>query len=138
MTTPSRLNASSSPSDCRCRSTRHRVSLSKWLGFTWRTHASVTDSFTSPAPESARPRRQQTLRPTGVRDGPRRHSPLGIEPSPTLIFDHPADDVGDHSRGVPFANTCTNCLHVPVLADYELFKERMMLALEFGLSFVNA
>ena len=63
---------------------------------------------------------------------------LGIEPSPTLVFDHPADDVDDHSRGVPFANTCANCLHVPVLAGYELFKERMMLALEFGRSFVNA
>ena len=61
--------------------------------------------------------------------------PLGIEPSPTLVFDHPAND---HSRGVPFANTCANCLHVPVLADYELFKEMMMLALEVGVSFTNA
>ena len=40
----------------------------------------------------------------------------------------------DHSRGVPFANTCANCLHIPVLADYELFKERMLLALEVGLT----
>ena len=64
--------------------------------------------------------------------------PLGIEPSPTLVFDHPADDEDDHSRGVPYANTCANSLHVPVLADYELFKERMMLALEVGQSFINA
>ena len=46
--------------------------------------------------------------------------PLGIEPSPTLAVDHPDDDGYDHSRGVPFAKTCANCLHIPVLADYEL------------------
>ena len=61
--------------------------------------------------------------------------PLGIEPSPTLVFDHPADDVDDHSREVPFVNTCANCLHIPVLADYELFKERMLLALRGRLEF---
>ena len=64
--------------------------------------------------------------------------PLVIEPSTTLAFDHPEDDGDDHSRGVPFANTCANCLHIPVLADYELFKERMLLPLEVGLSFTNA
>ena len=64
--------------------------------------------------------------------------PLGIEPSPTLVFDHPEDDVDDHSRGVPFANTCANCLHIPVLDDYELIKERMVLTLEVGVSFTNA
>ena len=30
--------------------------------------------------------------------------PLGIEPSPTLAFDHPEDDEDDHSRSVSFAN----------------------------------
>ena len=64
---------------------------------------------------------------------------LGIKPSPTLQFDHPEDGVDDHSRGVPFANMCANSLHVSILADYELFKQRMLLALEAGLTFtVNA
>ena len=62
---------------------------------------------------------------------------LGIELLPTLKLNHPEDDEDDHSRGVPLANTCANCLHVPILADYELFKQSMLLALEVGLTFTN-
>ena len=48
--------------------------------------------------------------------------PLEIDPSLSLQFDHPEDDDSHYMRGVPFANTCANCLHIPVLSDYELFK----------------
>ena len=48
--------------------------------------------------------------------------PLEIDPSPSLQFDHPEDDDNHYMHGVPFANTCANCLHIPVLSDYELFK----------------
>ncbi len=50
--------------------------------------------------------------------------PLGIDPSPSLQFDHPEDDDNHYMRGVPFANTCANCLHIPVLPDYELPLDR--------------
>ena len=64
--------------------------------------------------------------------------PLGIDPSPSLQFDHPEDDDNPYVRGVPLANTCANCLHIPVLPDYELFKSRMLLAMEVGVSFTDA
>ena len=63
--------------------------------------------------------------------------PLGIMPEPTLAFDLTEDEENIHTRGVPYANTCINCLHVPILSSYELFKERMLLALELGLSFTD-
>ena len=51
--------------------------------------------------------------------------PLGFDPLPSLQFDHPEGDDNHCMRGVPFANTCANCLHIPVLHDYELFKSLM-------------
>ena len=64
--------------------------------------------------------------------------PLEIDPSSSLQFDHPEDDDNHYKRGVPFANTCANCLHIPVLPDYSLFKSRMLLAIEVGVSFPDA
>ena len=64
--------------------------------------------------------------------------PLGIDPLPSLQFDHPEDDDNHYMCGVPFANTCANCLHIPVLHDYELFKSRMLLAMEMAVSFTDA
>ena len=58
--------------------------------------------------------------------------PLEIDPSPSLQFDHPEDDDNHYMRGVPFANTYANCLHIPVLPDYELFKIRMLLSMDVG------
>ena len=58
--------------------------------------------------------------------------PLEIDPSPSLQFDHPEDDDNHYMRGVPFVNTCANCLHIPVLPDYELFKSLMLLSMDVG------
>ena len=64
--------------------------------------------------------------------------PLGIDPTPSLQFDNTEDDDNHYMRGVPFANTCAHCLHIPVLPDYKLFKSRMLLAMEVGVPFTDA
>ena len=62
--------------------------------------------------------------------------PLGFEPSLRLNFVHPETQCS--YDGVPYANTCANMLTIPVLEEYETFKQRMNLALKIGTVFTNA
>lgn len=60
---------------------------------------------------------------------------LGFDPSPELKFSHP--DVDNPLDGTPYANTCSNSLTIPVLQSYEIFVDRMNMALTFGTFFTN-
>lgn len=64
--------------------------------------------------------------------------PLGFEPIPALEFNHPGDADYAYLEGVPFANTCANSLRLPVLPEYQVFKERMVAALAVGEIFTDA
>ena len=49
---------------------------------------------------------------------------FGFDPSPRLIFHHLTQvDEYDCLSYTPYTNACANILIVPVLSDYDLFKE---------------
>ena len=53
--------------------------------------------------------------------------PFGFDPQPQLLMKHP--DADDIKAGFPFANTCALELQIPVLNDYDVFRDRMSAAL---------
>lgn len=57
---------------------------------------------------------------------------LGFIPQPTIGFRHVEElaDPNDVTKEFPKANTCGNVLMLPILANYNLFKERMNAVLE--------
>ena len=60
---------------------------------------------------------------TGLRELP----PPGFNPRPRLAFRHPDYlDPEDASKEYPYANTCANVLHLPII---DTFKERVLAAL---------
>jgi hypothetical protein len=53
------------------------------------------------------------------------------DPKPSITFGHPdAFDDTDYRKGLPIVNTCSLVLQLPVLTDYESFKERMINCIE--------
>lgn len=57
--------------------------------------------------------------------------PLGLKPTPTITFGHPATlALDDATVQFPVANTCANQLRLPVLANYGSFAANMMAAIE--------
>lgn len=71
---------------------------------------------------------------TGLKDVPA----LGFTPPLTIVFKHDDQSLGDHHRGIPFANTCANQLALPVGQAYNDFKNVMNTAIfEIGCLFLN-
>ncbi|XP_016521610.1 G2/M phase-specific E3 ubiquitin-protein ligase-like [Poecilia formosa] len=54
--------------------------------------------------------------------------PIGFSPGPSIEFLHGSSEES-HTKKLPMANTCINCLKLPVLTCYEVFKENMDFAL---------
>ena len=61
--------------------------------------------------------------------------PLGLHPTPGITFEHP-EDCGVCGP-LPYANTCTNTLTLPVMRSYEEFEQLMLNALEMGITFTD-
>ncbi|MED6243724.1 hypothetical protein ATANTOWER_025786 [Ataeniobius toweri] len=53
--------------------------------------------------------------------------PVGVSPQPSIEFLH--EESVSPSRRLPMANTCINCLKLPLLETYDQFKESMDFAL---------
>ncbi|KAI2650691.1 G2/M phase-specific E3 ubiquitin-protein ligase [Labeo rohita] len=54
--------------------------------------------------------------------------PIGFSPQPSIEFLH-QDDAPSTARLLPMANTCINCLKLPLHISYQAFKESMEFAL---------
>ncbi|XP_028975450.2 E3 ubiquitin-protein ligase pub3 isoform X3 [Esox lucius] len=54
--------------------------------------------------------------------------PIGFSPQPSIEFLHPEHDAGTTSK-LPIANTCINCLKLPLHTSYKDFKENLDFAL---------
>ncbi|MBN3303058.1 G2E3 ligase, partial [Amia calva] len=54
--------------------------------------------------------------------------PIGFSPQPSIEFLHQEHDAGTTSK-LPIANTCINCLKLPLHTSYREFQENMDLAL---------
>uniref|UniRef100_A0A3Q1CUZ9 HECT domain-containing protein n=1 Tax=Amphiprion ocellaris TaxID=80972 RepID=A0A3Q1CUZ9_AMPOC len=55
--------------------------------------------------------------------------PIGFYPSPSVEFIHKRDDDFSSTPLFPMANTCVNCIRLPLHASYHLFKEKFDFAL---------
>lgn len=55
--------------------------------------------------------------------------PIGFIPAPSIEFLHEGSEESSSKRMLPMANTCINCLKLPLLTSYEVFKENMDFAL---------
>ncbi|XP_028254486.1 G2/M phase-specific E3 ubiquitin-protein ligase-like [Parambassis ranga] len=55
-------------------------------------------------------------------------SPIGFSPQPSIEFLHQEHDGGNPSK-LPIANTCINCLKLPLHTSYDDFQENMDFAL---------
>ena len=63
--------------------------------------------------------------------------PLGMNPQLTLSFSH-REDCEEMLRDLPYANTCSNNLTVPVMRDYGRFRNIMRTAvIDIGCLFTN-
>ena len=72
---------------------------------------------------------------TGLRSAP----PLGFNPRPTIIFNHPQDEEDEHLRGLVFANTCAHQFSIPVSLPYDQFKDLLHTSIfVVGSVFTNA
>ncbi|XP_034721445.1 G2/M phase-specific E3 ubiquitin-protein ligase-like isoform X1 [Etheostoma cragini] len=54
--------------------------------------------------------------------------PIGFSPTPSVQFIHKGDD-GFSTSMFPLANTCVNCIKLPLHVSYQLFKEKFDFAL---------
>uniref|UniRef100_A0A8C9XP20 HECT domain-containing protein n=1 Tax=Sander lucioperca TaxID=283035 RepID=A0A8C9XP20_SANLU len=54
--------------------------------------------------------------------------PIGFSPTPSVQFIHKGDD-GFSTSMFPLANTCVNCINLPLHVSYQLFKEKFDFAL---------
>uniref|UniRef100_A0A672YID7 HECT domain-containing protein n=1 Tax=Sphaeramia orbicularis TaxID=375764 RepID=A0A672YID7_9TELE len=50
--------------------------------------------------------------------------PIGFSPSPSIQFIHKGDDNFSCTPMFPVANTCVNCIKLPLHVSYLLFKEK--------------
>uniref|UniRef100_A0A3Q1FFE0 HECT domain-containing protein n=1 Tax=Acanthochromis polyacanthus TaxID=80966 RepID=A0A3Q1FFE0_9TELE len=64
--------------------------------------------------------------------------PIGFSPSPSVEFIHKGDDDFSSIPLFPMANTCVNCIRLPLHASYQLFKEKFDFALGNTYGFVRA
>ncbi|MED6243903.1 hypothetical protein ATANTOWER_029703 [Ataeniobius toweri] len=55
--------------------------------------------------------------------------PVGFSPAPSIEFNHEGSEESSSKRMFPMANTCINCLKLPLITSYEAFKESMDFAL---------
>ncbi|XP_037548507.1 G2/M phase-specific E3 ubiquitin-protein ligase, partial [Nematolebias whitei] len=55
--------------------------------------------------------------------------PIGFIPAPSIEFLHEGSEESSSKLMLPMANTCINCLKLPLLTTYEVFKENMDFAL---------
>ncbi|XP_028259851.1 uncharacterized protein LOC114434702 [Parambassis ranga] len=55
--------------------------------------------------------------------------PIGFSPSPSLEFIHKGDDDFSSTPLFPMANTCVNCIRLPLHVSYHVFKEKFDFAL---------
>ncbi|XP_013855982.1 uncharacterized protein LOC106511791 [Austrofundulus limnaeus] len=62
---------------------------------------------------------------TGAKEIP----PIGFSPAPSIEFLHESSEECSSKRMLPMANTCVNCLKLPIITSYEVFKENMDYAL---------
>jgi HECT-domain (ubiquitin-transferase) len=63
---------------------------------------------------------------------------LGFDNQPSLTFGHvQALDFADLTREYPVANTCGLSLRLPIVDDYETFKDRMLAAITMVLTFTS-
>uniref|UniRef100_A0A3P9CY01 HECT domain-containing protein n=1 Tax=Maylandia zebra TaxID=106582 RepID=A0A3P9CY01_9CICH len=56
-------------------------------------------------------------------------SPIGFSPAPSIEFIHRGDDDFSSTPIFPLANTCVNCIRLPLHVSYQLFKEKFDFAL---------
>uniref|UniRef100_A0A3P8S1S8 HECT domain-containing protein n=1 Tax=Amphiprion percula TaxID=161767 RepID=A0A3P8S1S8_AMPPE len=54
---------------------------------------------------------------------------IGFSPSPSVEFIHKEDDDFSSTPLFPMANTCVNCIRLPLHASYQLFKEKFDFAI---------
>lgn len=57
--------------------------------------------------------------------------PIGCRPTPTVEFIHEEDDDFSFTPMFPIANTCVNCIKLPLHVSYELFKEKFDFSLGY-------
>ncbi len=50
--------------------------------------------------------------------------PLGFDPQPSVVFQHP-EEVADLHKGLIFFRTCSNTILLPVVNEYETLLETM-------------
>ncbi|XP_030588086.1 G2/M phase-specific E3 ubiquitin-protein ligase [Archocentrus centrarchus] len=55
--------------------------------------------------------------------------PIGFSPAPSIEFIHKGDDDFSSAPIFPLANTCVNCIRLPLHVSYHLFKEKFDFAL---------
>ncbi|XP_071777645.1 G2/M phase-specific E3 ubiquitin-protein ligase-like [Centroberyx gerrardi] len=55
--------------------------------------------------------------------------PIGFSPTPSVQFIHKGDDDFSSTPMFPMANTCVNCIKLPLHVSYQLFKEKFDFAL---------
>ncbi|XP_065325824.1 G2/M phase-specific E3 ubiquitin-protein ligase-like [Pelmatolapia mariae] len=55
--------------------------------------------------------------------------PIGFSPAPSIEFIHRGDDDFSSTPIFPLANTCVNCIRLPLHVSYQLFKEKFDFAL---------
>ncbi|XP_026005985.1 G2/M phase-specific E3 ubiquitin-protein ligase-like isoform X2 [Astatotilapia calliptera] len=55
--------------------------------------------------------------------------PIGFSPAPLIEFIHRGDDDFSSTPIFPLANTCVNCIRLPLHVSYQLFKEMFDFAL---------
>ncbi|KAE8297225.1 hypothetical protein D5F01_LYC03840 [Larimichthys crocea] len=55
--------------------------------------------------------------------------PIGFSPSPSVEFIHKGDDDFSSTPLFPMANTCINCIKLPLHVSYQLLKEKFDFAL---------
>lgn len=55
--------------------------------------------------------------------------PIGFSPTPSVEFFHKEDDDFSSVPMFPIANTCVNCVKLPLHTAYNVFKEKIDLIL---------
>ncbi|XDV25542.1 hypothetical protein PO909_029448, partial [Leuciscus waleckii] len=55
--------------------------------------------------------------------------PIGFSPTPSVQFIHKGEDDFSSTPMFPMANTCVNCIRLPLHVSYQLFKEKFDFAL---------
>ncbi len=59
---------------------------------------------------------------------------LGFRPDPSLTFVHP-EEVPHHLLGMPLASTCSLQLKLPIVKEFDTFKQNMLSAIEMVSTF---